>query len=139
MDEPRPVRRTVYIDEPPVSEPTPRLDPPIIYSPVRQSPPELLLTNRSPPPPSVPLRTSRFNDMSPPPTHRKSQQPNSDMNQNSSRNEPPPLRLMDVIAQNRARRGGRPTKPRREVDEAKVYDPPTYNRNVIKNGFIVHK
>ena len=49
------------------------------------------------------------------------------------------MRLMDVIAQNRARRGTRLPRPRREVDEAKVYDPPTYNRNIIKNGFIVHK
>ncbi len=51
----------------------------------------------------------------------------------------PPLRLMDVIAQNRARRGTRIPKPRREVDEEKVYDKPTYQRNIIKNGFIVHK
>jgi hypothetical protein len=46
---------------------------------------------------------------------------------------------MDVVAQNRARRGGRIPKPRREVDEEKVYDKPTYQRNIIKNGFIVHK
>jgi hypothetical protein len=46
---------------------------------------------------------------------------------------------MDVIAQNRAKRGSRIPKPRREIDEETVYDPPTYNRNLIKNGFIVHK
>lgn len=150
MDEPtRPARRKIYVDEPPATaEITPRSNP----TPVRHSPPHVVppLTQR-PSPPSVPLKTNRFNDLSPPPSHRRPQPPpppppqpqppsNFDANNNNSnRNDPPPLRLMDVIAQNRARRGTRPSKPRREVDEAKVYDPPTYNRNIIKNGFIVHK
>ena len=131
MDEPpRPVRRTVYIDDPPppptAEEITPRSNP----TPVRQTPPQRLT------PLSLPLKTSRFNDISPPQSHRKPPPP---ANPEPAPTNPPPLRLMDVIAQNRARRGARPPKPRREVDEAKVYDPPTYNRNIIKNGFIVHK
>jgi hypothetical protein len=49
------------------------------------------------------------------------------------------MSLKDVIAGNRARRGSRIPKPRREVDEEACYDPPTYRRNYIKNDFIVHK
>lgn len=152
MDEPtRPARRTIYVDDEPrppaTAEMTPRSNPtPVRHSPPHVVPPPPPHIQRSPQP-SVPLKTSRFNDISPPPSHRKPQpishsdsnHTNTNNNNNSNRNDPPPLRLMDVIAQNRARRGTRPQKPRREVDEAKVYDPPTYNRNIIKNGFIVHK
>jgi hypothetical protein len=49
------------------------------------------------------------------------------------------LTLQEVLAQNRARRGSRIPVPRREIDEEKFYDPPTYRRNYVKNGFIVHK
>jgi len=54
-------------------------------------------------------------------------------------NEQKHISLKDVVAQNRARRGLRIPKPRREVDEDEFYDLPTYNKNFIKNDFIVHK
>ncbi|CAF1279729.1 unnamed protein product [Adineta steineri] len=47
--------------------------------------------------------------------------------------------LMEIVAQNRAKRGGRAPKPKREVEEDRPYDPPTYHRDVVKNGFVVHK
>lgn len=47
--------------------------------------------------------------------------------------------LKEVLAENRARRGSRIPKPRREVDEEQLHDLPTYNKNFIKNGFLVHK
>ncbi len=49
------------------------------------------------------------------------------------------ISLKDVVAQNRARRGSRIPKPRREVAEDEFYDLPTYNKNFIKNDFFVHK
>ena len=49
------------------------------------------------------------------------------------------MSLKDVLAENRARRGPRIPKPRREVDEDTSYDPPKYHRSYIKNSFIVHK
>lgn len=89
-------------------------------------------SNVSPPPPPPPAST------------RKQKTPRSPIYEppvrpNIPKPTEPPLRLMDVIAQNRARRGPNIPKPRREIDEAKVYDPPTYKRNIIKNGFIIHK
>jgi hypothetical protein len=89
--------------------------------------------------------------MSPPASTRRQQQQQqqqptrstpvyeSPVRPNIPKTNEPPLRLMDVIAQNRAKRGSRIPKPRREVDEEKLYDPPTYKRNIIKNGFIIHK
>jgi len=90
-------------------------------------------------------RVNRRNDVSPPattrrvPTNRSSPIHEPAIKPNIPKSTEPPLRLMDVIAQNRAKRGGRIPKPKREVDEDKPYDPPTYQRNIIKNGFIVHK
>lgn len=152
MQEPRPVRRIVYVEEPsvPLSSarrvPSPR-SPPISYSP-RRSPqrysPETFVTQRSPSPkPAPPIRR---HEISPPLSSRKQQtarspptfEPSTKSNIPKS-NEPPPLRLMDVIAQNRAKRGSRIPKPKREVDEQKVHDPPVYRKNLIKNGFVVHK
>jgi hypothetical protein len=49
------------------------------------------------------------------------------------------ISLKDIVAQNRAKRGAGIPKPRREVDEENFYDLATYNKNIIKNGFIVHK
>ena len=49
------------------------------------------------------------------------------------------VNLKDILAGNRARRGPRIPKPRREVDDQKLYDLPTYRKNYIKNGFLVHK
>ncbi len=149
MEEPRPVRRTVYVEEPPVPPspppppppPPPRLPPPAPHSPRRspyQSTPRSNANQKSPSP-------TRRNDVSPPTSTRKQQtirSPtiyDSTVKPNIPTTNEPPLRLKDVIAQNRAKRGGRIPKPRREVYEEQVYDPPTYKRNIIKNGFIVHK
>jgi hypothetical protein len=49
------------------------------------------------------------------------------------------ISLKEVLAENRARRGSRIPKPRREVDEEEFHDPPTYHRKFIKNDFLVHK
>ena len=49
------------------------------------------------------------------------------------------LPLSQILAANRARRGSRIPKPRREVSEEEFRDPPMYNKNFIKNGFLVHK
>lgn len=90
-------------------------------------------------------KSSRRTEVSPPassrraPTNRSSPIHEQLIKPNIQKSTEPPLRLMDVIAQNRAKRGGRIPKPKREVDEDKLYDPPTYQRNIIKNGFIVHK
>ena len=56
-----------------------------------------------------------------------------------NKNQSKHLSLSEVLAENRARRGSRIPKPRREVDEEELHDPPTYNKNFIKNGFLVHK
>lgn len=145
MEEPRPTRRTVYVEEIPAPPPPPSPPPPVTYSPRRtpqfQSSPRPPVYQRSP----SPIRTKpiRRNDPSPPLSTRKPSMTRSPLYEPVKPNIPkttePPLRLMDVIAQNRARRGSRIPKPRREVDEDNVYDPPTYKRNIIKNGFIVHK
>lgn len=142
MEEPRPTRRTVFVEENPPPPPSP---PPVFNSPRRspqyQPSPRSLVNTRSPSP--VRAKPVRRNDPSPPLSSRKPPVARSPLYEPVKPNIPratdPPLRLMDVIAQNRARRGTRIPKPRREVDEDKVYDPPTYKRNIIKNGFIVHK
>ncbi len=132
--------------------PSPRpLPPPVSYSPRRSSPhqqsPRPIVYPKSPSP--IPMRPIRRSNVSPPPppppaSTRKQKTPRSPIYEppvrpNIPKPTEPPLRLMDVIAQNRARRGPNIPKPRREIDEAKVYDPPTYKRNIIKNGFIIHK
>lgn len=127
MEEPRPIRHKLYVDEPAIVLPAP------VPPPARYTPPMNSVRHYSPPQPAV-IPNQRFNDISPPPSHRR-----PPVFESITRVDPPQMRLMDVIAQNRARRGTRIPRPRREVDEAKIYDPPTYNRNIIKNGFIVHK
>lgn len=148
MDEPRHARRTVYVQESSASQaplsppphPPPPPPPPASYSPRRSSyqpSPRPVINYKSPSP-------TRRNNLSPPLSTRKQQTTRSPIYEspvkpNIPKTNEPPLRLMDVIAQNRAKRGPGIPKPRREIDEAKVYDPPTYKRNIIKNGFIVHK
>jgi len=58
---------------------------------------------------------------------------------NNNNNEQKHLSLKDVLAENRARRGSRIPKPRRDVDENEFYDLPIYNKDFIKNDSIVHK
>jgi len=156
MEEPRPTRRTVYVQDPSVPLPSsrpppppstpPPPPPPASYSPRRspyQSSPRPIVNQKSPSPNLTKPR--RRSDLSPPSSTRRQQPTRSPslyeplVRPNIPKTNEPPLRLMDVIAQNRAKRGSRIPKPRREIDEVKVYDPPTYNRNIIKNGFIVHK
>ncbi|CAF2496950.1 unnamed protein product [Rotaria sp. Silwood2] len=148
MEEPQPIRRIVYAQDPSVPLSSSRPDPPFLSppSPVRspyQPSPRPFVTQKSPT--QVPTKPIRRNELSPPPSSRKQQTARSppilesSVKPNIPKSTEPPLRLMDVIAQNRAKRGSRIPKPKREVDEEKVYDPPTYNRNIIKNGFIVHK
>lgn len=157
MEEPRRIRRQIYLEDSPApistsSTPPPPPPPPlpatipVSYSPRRSPPqpsPRPLMNQKSPSP--IVRRSIRRTEPTPPPSTRRPQ-----INRSSPVYEPqikpnipkttePPLRLMDVIAQNRARRGGRIPKPRREVDEENIHDLPTYNRNIIKNGFIVHK
>jgi hypothetical protein len=149
VEEPRPTRRAVYLQEPSVPVPSPRPPPPpISYSPRRSSPyhpsPRPPVNPRTPSPiPTKPIRRNNIS-LTPPQLPRKQRTPRSPIYEppvkpNIPKTNEPPLRLMDVIAQNRARRGPNIPKPRREIDEAKVYDPPTYKRNIIKNGFIIHK
>ena len=149
MEEPRPVRRIVYVeDSPPARSPPTSFvaPPPATYSPRHSSyqpSPRTTFNDKVPSPP--PAKLSHRNEMSLPAPTRKQQtiQPPatfpSPIKPNIPKTEEPPLRLMDIIAQNRAKRGSRIPKPKREVDEEKVYDPPTYRKNFIKNGFIVHK
>lgn len=54
-------------------------------------------------------------------------------------NEQKHLSLKDVLAENRARRGSRIPKPRREVDQEEFHDAPINNINFLKNDFLVHK
>jgi hypothetical protein len=165
VEEPPPPRRTVYVRDPliPVSSPRPPPPPPappVSYSP-RRSPhypssrpgvtqrspsPALTRPNRrkETPPPAL-TRPNRRKETPPPASTRKKQPARSlpiyepPVKPSIQKANEQPLRLMDIVAQNRAKRGTRIPKPRREVDEERVYDPPTYHRNVIKNGFIVHK
>lgn len=163
MEEPRPTRRTVYVQDspvppplspvsyypppPPVAQPPP--PPPASYSPRRspyQPSPRPVPVNQKSPSPTRRNNASptRRNNASPPLSTRKAQTNRSPIYEspvkpNIPKTNEPPLRLMDVIAQNRAKRGPGIPKPRREIDEAKVHDPPTYKKNIIKNGFIVHK
>ncbi|CAF0802667.1 unnamed protein product [Didymodactylos carnosus] len=46
---------------------------------------------------------------------------------------------MQIILANRAKRGSKLPKPKREVEQAKFYDPPQPSKNIVRNGFIVHK
>jgi len=55
----------------------------------------------------------------------------------SSQSQHPSLK--EVLAENRARRGSQIPVPRREVDEDRLYDPPTYKKSFIKNDFFVYK
>ncbi|CAF3830672.1 unnamed protein product [Rotaria sordida] len=148
MEEPRPIRRIIHTPDPSVPFSSSRPTPPVLSppSPVRspyQPSPRQVVTQKSPT--LAAAKPIRRNEISPPPSTRKQQTarslpiPESPIRQNISKSNEPPLRLMDIVAQNRARRGSHIPKPRREVDEEPVYDPPTYSRNLIKNGFIVHK
>ncbi len=103
---------------------------------------------RASPPPPVPLKPLRFNEFTSPrhstikqQTPRRTttihQSPNRSFSQ--SNNKKKQLTLKDVLAQNRARRGSRIPIIRREVDEVQYHDLPTYNKNYVKNDFIVHK
>lgn len=88
------------------------------------------------------IRTPRINDNLTPRRLTIKQQtprltPRNILSQN--RNQSRHLPLSEVLAENRARRGSRIPKPRREVDEEELRDPPMYNKNFIKNGFLVHK
>lgn len=149
----RPIQRIVYTQEPSVPLLSSRAPPePVIHSPLAshspvrstyQPSPRLAVTQNSSTLP--PAQSTSYNRGSPPLSSRKQHitrspiGPEQSSRPNISKSTEPPLRLMDVIAQNRAKRGSRIPKPRREVDEEKVYDPPTFSRNIIKNGFIVHK
>ncbi|CAF3351790.1 unnamed protein product [Rotaria sp. Silwood1] len=148
MEEPRPIRRLVYTQDPSIPLSSSRITPPTfsppspVHSPYQPTP-RSVVSQKSPT--QVSAKPIRRNEISPPPSSRKQQTARSppisesSIKVNTPRPNEPPLRLMDIIAQNRAKRGTRIPKPRCEVDEEKVYDPPTYNRNIIKNGFIVHK
>ncbi len=100
----------------------------------------------SPPPPLKPLRFNEFTS----PRHStiKQQTPrrttttiHESPNRSFSQipNKKKQLTLKDILAQNRARRGSRIPIIRREVDEVQYHDLPTYNKNYVKNDFIVHK
>ncbi|CAF3326715.1 unnamed protein product [Rotaria socialis] len=153
MEESQPIQRIVYTQDPSIplsSAKASAIAPfrsPVSYSPGRssyQSSPRPMATQKSPTL-LPPAKFNPHNEISPLSSPRKQQTarspliPDSLSRPNVSKSTEPPLRLMDIIAQNRAKRGSRIPKPRREIDEEKVYDPPTYNRNIIKNGFIVHK
>ena len=91
-----------------------------------------------------PLKTYRHDEFSSP-RYQKPQQLSPRSTINNRRSLPPIgnkskyLTLQEVLAQNRAQRGSRIPVPRREVYEDQIYDLPTYRRNYVKNGFIVHK
>lgn len=75
------------------------------------------------------------------PTPRRSrtnrESPGRSFNQHDTKQKP--ISLRDILAQNRARRGLRIPKPRREVDEEQLRDPPPSNKDYIKNDFIIHR
>lgn len=56
-----------------------------------------------------------------------------------SKNEKQHFNLKDILAQNRARRGSRIPKPRREIDEEELHEKPIGNRDFIKDDLLIHK
>ena len=98
-------------------------------------------------PPSLPLVVEpvRLNEPSVPPRVRErgvprpANVPSSNRAPVSITNPDRSLQLRDVVAQNRARRGTRLSRPRRQIYEEQNRDLPTYRRNIVKNGFMVHK
>ncbi|CAF1150154.1 unnamed protein product [Adineta ricciae] len=146
---------TIVVQEPPPPPPAPVQSPRRKILVARTPPPEsplpprrTMAVSRSPSPdPAKSSRRSLVFPKSPPiPTLRNANRRTEVVETYSSRtartNQPlneQPLSLMEVVAQNRANRRGKVPKPRREVSEDKLYDLPTYHKNVIKNGFMVHK
>ncbi|UJR24850.1 hypothetical protein I4U23_006219 [Adineta vaga] len=149
---PPPVQRTIIVREP--SPPAPVRSPRRKILIPRTPPPEPAVTTRrtlvlsrspSPDPAKSSRRTLVFPKSPPIPTLRNTSRRTEVIETYSSRriqdkstDDQPPT-LMEVVAQNRANRRGRVPKPKREVHEDNLYDLPTYHRNVIKNGFMVHK
>ncbi|UJR23926.1 hypothetical protein I4U23_026898 [Adineta vaga] len=122
------VPKQKYVEQP---KPVPRQ----VYQESHSPPP--------PPPPRQPVKPLRLDEL---PTARQSKPYRPSPRESSNRSLPqlnrkpkPHLSLQEVLAQNRARRGSRIPIPRREIDEEQIYDLPTYRRNYVKNGFIVHK
>ncbi|CAF1498353.1 unnamed protein product, partial [Didymodactylos carnosus] len=117
----RPIRRAVYVledDEPPQQpQPSPRPQPKPI---LRQNAKPVSIRRHT-------IRTPVDNPV-PPPAPVKIQS-----------NDHTYVRAMDIILANRAKRGWKLPKPKREVEEEKFHDPPQPNKNIIKNGFIIHK
>jgi hypothetical protein len=94
-------------------------------------------------PSSRPVQPLRINEYSSSSHRSRMTQPISrgTPTRNLSRNtiEQKSISLNEVLAENRARRGSRIQKPRREVDGEKTYELPPLRKNYVKRDFLVHK
>ncbi|CAF1427206.1 unnamed protein product [Adineta steineri] len=131
VEEAQPIHHPVYVENLPSISRSPPVPP-------RQHLPQVSPTLSRPP-----VKTSHVSEFATP--NYPKIIPRTTINETSPRSLPPihnkqkHISLKEVLAQNRARRGSRIPIPRREIDEEVAYDLPIYNKNYVKNGFIVHK